>query len=134
MTGRVFDSQYDWNMYSADGRTSLGGNFKRTWRSAKSPQLILAEVVLTNAWLDRTSDTISFIDLPKDFQVVFSQIVIREALLSNHNLRIDPSIVRIAASDYRLTSVSSPDRNEEWGGRLARHAAKRRSANRGRGF
>lgn len=59
MTDRVFELQFQWNMYGAAGRTSLaalGGDFRRAWRGSNGSELILAELSIASSWLDRSSD------------------------------------------------------------------------------
>jgi hypothetical protein len=73
---RVFDSPYQWNLYGSEGRTSLGGNFLRIWRPSKrGNELILAEIAIKNLWLNRSSEKISYHNLPTDFTVTLSQVV-----------------------------------------------------------
>jgi len=77
MADQVFESPYQWNLYSSAGRTSLGGTFLRTWRSSKGGfELILAEISIRSLWMNRSSENISFHNLPEDFTVTLSQVII----------------------------------------------------------
>lgn len=74
-TDRVFESLFQWNLYGSNGRTSLGGDFRRAWRRSDGSELILAEMSINASWLDRTADKISFIDVRRDFAVSLPQVV-----------------------------------------------------------
>ena len=76
MTSRVFESPFQWNIYSSDGRTSLGGNFQRAWRDQNGSELILVELSVAGLWIDRSKKKISFTDLQKDFTVTFPQVIV----------------------------------------------------------
>ncbi len=63
-----------WNIKGAEGKTSLGGNFKRAWRSGMGSELILAEIFIRGEWSDRASAKMSYFDA-EDFTVKLSQVV-----------------------------------------------------------
>lgn len=80
--GQVFESAYQWNVYSSDGRIAFGGNLLRPLPcSTKGDEWLLTELSISGLWIDRATEVISFEILKKEFAVSLPQVV-----LSKHKL------------------------------------------------
>jgi len=79
---RVFASPYQWNLYGAGGRSTLGGDFGKVWQDSRGNALVLARIHIRASWLDRTSEVTDFTDLREDFSIELSQVpVLRQRVV-----------------------------------------------------
>jgi hypothetical protein len=77
MSAQVFESPFQWNLYSSNGRSSFSGTIKRELR-LDSEEILLAEISVKGRWIDRAEREISFIELSDEYHVTLSQVLLQK--------------------------------------------------------
>jgi len=119
MPVQVFESPFQWNLYSSDGRTSLGGTIKREVR-IDGEELLLTEISIKGSWPDRSDTKLSFMQLSDDFHVLLSQVLLHkhfvQQLIYQLAAYLESSIpgtvdTSSAVNDQRLNLYIGPPRS-----------------------